>query len=182
METSYTAKMESELDEVSLLDGTRSKVLNEFNKQFETLFVVAQNEMEKEQPKLSGNVCPKCGKPLVFRKSKYGQFEACSGFPTCDYVKKEDKKEVELSDKICPKCGKQLAKRKSKKGEFFACSGFPKCTYIEGEEKYKKDEESGKICPKCGSKLLLKKGKRGKSDFYACSAFPKCRYIESINS
>ena len=177
METSYTAKMESELDEVSIEDGTRSKILNEFYNKFEALFNVAINSMEKEQPKQSGNICPKCGKPLVYRKSKYGEFEACSGFPECDYVKKEEKQPLVYSDKICPKCGKPLVLRKSKKGEFYACSGFPKCSFIEGQ---KEEQLLDITCPKCGKPLVLKKGKKGKSDFYACSGFPSCRYIESI--
>ena len=177
METSYTAKMESELDEVSIEDGTRSKILNEFYDKFEALFNVAINSMEKEQPKQSGNICPKCGKPLVYRKSKYGEFEACSGFPECDYVKKEEKQPLVYSDKICPKCGKPLVLRKSKKGEFYACSGFPKCSFIEGQ---KEEQLLDITCPKCGKPLVLKKGKKGKSDFYACSGFPSCRHIESI--
>lgn len=181
METSYTAKMESELDEITLENDSRSKVLNEFYNQFETLYEVACKEMEKEQPRLSGNICPKCGKPLVFRKSKYGEFEACSGYPECDYVKKKEKDPLIYSDKICPKCGKPLVLRKSKKGEFYACSGFPKCTYIEGQEEKSNQELTDLVCPKCGKPLLRKQGKKGKSDFYACSGFPKCRYIQAIN-
>ena len=161
-------------------DGLRW-ILNEFYNQFETLYEVACKEMEKEQPRLSGNICPKCGKPLVFRKSKYGEFEACSGYPECDYVKKKEKDPLIYSDKICPKCGKPLVLRKSKKGEFYACSGFPKCTYIEGQEEKSNQELTDLVCPKCGKPLLRKQGKKGKSDFYACSGFPKCRYIQAIN-
>lgn len=175
METSYTAKMEVELDEVSIENGTRSKILNEFYDKFNSLYEVATKTMEKEQPRQSGNICPKCGKPLVYRKSKYGEFEACSGYPECDFVKKEEKVLV-YSSKTCPKCGKPLVLRKSKKGEFYACSGFPECVYIEGQEQ----EVTDKTCPKCGKPLLRKKGKKGKNDFFACSGFPSCRYIEAI--
>lgn len=177
METNYTAKMESELDEVSIADGTRSKILNEFYDKFENLFEIASQSMEKAQPELTGDICPECGKPLVFRKSKYGQFEACSGYPECNYVKKKEKDPLVYSNKICPKCQKLLVLRKSKKGEFYACSGFPNCNYIEGQ---KEDEVTSLSCPKCGKPLIKKTGKKGKSDFYACSGFPKCRYIQSI--
>ena len=178
METTYTAEMESELDEVKVENGTRLKILSSFYKEFDNLFVIAQDNMEKEQPKQSGNVCPECGKPLVYRKSKFGQFEACSGFPSCNYVKKEEKDPVQVSDKTCPQCGKPLVLRKSKKGEFYACSGFPKCRYIEGQEE-KKVEYSSYNCPECGKPLIKKPGKRGKGDFYACSGFPKCRFLKS---
>lgn len=180
METGYTAQMESELDEVSIENGTRSKILNEFYDEFETLFETAQKGMEKELPKASGNICPLCGKPLVFRKSRYGQFEACSGFPACNYVKKPEKEAPVYSDKVCPKCGKPLVLRKSRKGEFFACSGFPDCAYIDGQNEKNASEETGMTCPKCGKPLLRKPGKKGKSDFFACSGFPKCRYIQAI--
>lgn len=179
METNYTAKMESELDEVKVEDGTRSKILNEFYDEFETLFEKAQKDMEKEKPKLSGGTCPECGKPLVFRKSKFGQFEACSGYPHCTYVKREEKAPPVYSDKTCPNCGKPLVLRKSKKGEFFACSGFPHCRYIEGQ-KTEASADTGLSCPRCGKPLVLKKGKPGHSDFYACSGFPKCRYLRSV--
>ena len=179
METNYTAQMESELDEVCYKDGSRNLVLHQFYDEFEKLFVNACENMEKEQPKLTGNICPKCGKPLVLRKSKFGTFEACSGYPDCNYVKKEEKKELVYSSKTCPKCGKPLVLRKSKKGEFYACSGFPECKYIEGQEE-KQDEVTDLVCPKCGKPLLRKSGKHGKNDFYACSGFPKCRYIQAI--
>mgnify|MGYP002515866337 CR=1 FL=1 len=45
----------SSLDEVSIEDGTRSKILNEFYDKFEALFNVAINSMEKEQPKIQRN-------------------------------------------------------------------------------------------------------------------------------
>lgn len=98
--------------------------------------------MEKEQPKFSGNICPKCGKPLVFRKSKYGEFEACSGYPECDYVKKKEKEPLVYSDKVCPKCGKPLLRKQGKRGksDFYACSGFPKCRYIQAINEKKSDE------------------------------------------
>ena len=35
-------------------------------------------------------VCPICGKSLQKRKSKYGEFFGCSGYPECRYIKKDD--------------------------------------------------------------------------------------------
>ena len=32
--------------------------------------------------------CPKCGKPLVLRRSIYGQFIGCSGYPKCRHTEK----------------------------------------------------------------------------------------------
>ena len=32
--------------------------------------------------------CPKCGKNLVLRKSMYGSFFGCSGYPNCKHIEK----------------------------------------------------------------------------------------------
>lgn len=183
MDTSFTAKMEKDLDDIHIEDGSRERVLNGFYQEFEPLYEKAKSDMPGIELVYTENICPQCGKPLVLRKSQYGTFEACSGFPKCKYVLKQEKekKEVEYSDQVCPQCGKPLVLRKSKHGEFYACSGFPSCRYIMGQEKEKKEVEySDKLCPKCNKPLVVKKGKRGKSDFLACSGFPKCKYIESL--
>ncbi len=181
MDTSFTAKMEKDLDDIHLLDGSREKVLNNFYVEFEPLYEKALKEMPGLELNFSGNICPICGKNLVFRKSQYGVFEACSGFPNCKYVvKTKEEKPLEISDEICPRCGKHLVVRKSLHGEFLACSGFPSCRYIKGQEEKKEVIYADKLCPKCSSPLIIKKGKRGKSDFLACSKFPSCRYIETI--
>lgn len=182
MDTAYTAKMEQSLDEIVDGNDSRLGLLNGFYNQFEPLYEIALKDMKKTEPKKTGEVCPKCGNDLVYKKSKFGEFIACSSFPTCNYVKPKEEKPVEiLEDQVCPKCGKALVKRKSKKGEFYACSGFPKCKYILGNEDNQVEElYSDKKCPKCNKLLLIKKGRNGHGDFLACSGFPKCRYIESI--
>jgi DNA topoisomerase-1 len=38
-------------------------------------------------------VCPECGKPLVERRSQYGPFLGCSGFPACRYIRREGQRE-----------------------------------------------------------------------------------------
>jgi len=37
----------------------------------------------------NGRICPVCGKKLVLRKGKYGNFYGCSGYPKCKYVLKQ---------------------------------------------------------------------------------------------
>ncbi|MBI4148931.1 DNA topoisomerase I [Candidatus Woesearchaeota archaeon] len=36
----------------------------------------------------AGKSCPKCGKQLITRKSIYGEFFGCSGFPSCRYTER----------------------------------------------------------------------------------------------
>lgn len=181
MDTTYTARMEQSLDNIVEGNDSRLGLLNSFYEEFEQYYEAAVKGMEKKAPVQTGEICPTCGAPLVIKKSKYGEFTACSNYPECNYIKPKEKKEVViLENQVCPKCGKPLVKRTSKKGEFFACSGYPTCRFILGNEEKKEDVVSDKTCPKCGKPLLIKQGKKGHSDFYACSGFPKCRYIESM--
>lgn len=85
----YTSRMETVLDEIA--DGKQkgSHLISRFYNSFIPLVEVAEKEMKKIGPKETGELCPLCGKPLVIRKSKYGEFTACSGFPACKYVKKD---------------------------------------------------------------------------------------------
>ncbi len=85
----YTSKMETVLDEIA--DGKQkgSHLISRFYNSFIPMVEVAEKEMKKIGPKQTGEMCPVCGKPLVIRKSKYGEFTACSGFPSCKYVKKD---------------------------------------------------------------------------------------------
>lgn len=183
MDTTYTSKMEKELDEI--VDGNNSylSLLNSFYHQFDSYYEVALKNMDKAKPVETGEICPVCNSPLVIKKSKFGEFTACSNYPNCKYIKPKESKNLEiLENELCPKCGKPLVKRTSKKGEFYACSGFPNCRYIKGQEDEKKNDDvlTDKTCPKCGKPLLLKKGRNNRGDFYACSGFPTCRYIESV--
>jgi DNA topoisomerase-1 len=175
--------MEKQLDEIVDGNNSRLNLLDGFYTQFNDLYQVATKEMSRAKPVETGELCPTCSSPLVVRKSKFGEFIACSNFPTCHYVKPKEIKKLEVLDnEVCPKCGKELVKRTSKNGDFFACSGFPKCRYIKGQEEQapKQDVVSDINCPKCGKPLLIKKGRNNKGDFLACSGFPKCRHIQSI--
>jgi DNA topoisomerase I len=59
----------------------------------------AEKNMKKIEAKMTDELCPECGKPLVIRKSKYGEFVACSGFPKCRYIKKDPPAEEEKPTK-----------------------------------------------------------------------------------
>ena len=52
--------------------------------------VEAKEAKKVEQHKIKKN-CPKCAKELVVRKSFYGEFLACPGFPSCRYTENFDK-------------------------------------------------------------------------------------------
>ena len=126
----YTANMEKDLDEIADGNEDYKKMLREFYDNFAPLVDNAFKNMEKKKPEETGEKCPECGSPLVIRKGKYGQFTACSNYPTCKYIKKENKQtEKEIICK-CPKCEGNIIVRKTKKGkEFYGCDNFPKILY-----------------------------------------------------
>ena len=148
----YTANMEQDLDEIAEAKKDNIAVLHEFYDEFEPLVEKAFKEMEKKAPEATGETCPECGGDLVIRKGKYGEFVACSNYPTCKYIKKE-KKEVNEVCK-CPKCDKgMIVERKTKKGKiFYGCNNYPKCQYALW---YK---PTGENCPKCGELIVDKNG------------------------
>lgn len=149
----YTANMEKDLDEIAEGNEDYKKMLKDFYDNFAPLVDNAFKNMEKKKPEETGEKCPECGSPLVIRKGKYGQFTACSNYPTCKYIKKENKQtEKEIICK-CPKCEGNIIVRRTKKGkEFYGCDNFPKCKYASW---YK---PTGDKCPKCNDLLVIKNG------------------------
>ena len=124
----YTAKMEDDLDKIADGKMVWVNLLDSFYKEFEPMLENAFSNMEKKKAEQTGELCPECGSPLVIRKGKYGEFTACSNYPTCKYIKKEEKKVVEVCK--CPKCDGVVIEKKTKRGKiFYGCSNYPRCDY-----------------------------------------------------
>ena len=150
----YTANMEKDLDLIAEEKVDNIKVLHEFYDSFEPLVKKAFDEMEKKPAEQTGETCPECGSPLVIRKGKYGEFTACSNYPTCKYIKKEQKEIKEIVK--CPECGGMIIEKTSKRGKiFYGCNNYPKCKVATW------DKPTGEKCPECG-KLLVEKNNKVK--------------------
>ena len=169
-EINFTRKMEEELD----LIEEKSKEWQEVVREFYLPFVNELKKSEENIPKMREDLreelpekCPICGRNLVYQWGRFGKFIACSGYPECQFVKKEEK---EFLEERCPNCGRQLVKRIGKKGEFIACSGYPECKFIKKEELKLLPEK----CPNCGKNLVERRGRFGK--FIACSGYPECQF------
>ncbi|MCS6842278.1 MAG: type I DNA topoisomerase [Roseiflexus sp.] len=88
-------------------------------------------------PEMSDVACDVCGRPMVLKKSRFGPFLGCSGYPECKNTRRLDKqgKPVPLPKSTgvtCPKCGQgELLERRGKFGRpFFGCNRYPKCDYL----------------------------------------------------
>ena len=116
--------------------------------------------------------CENCGRPMVLKKGRFGQFYACSGYPDCKTTKQlggEQRKDIPL-DEICPQCQSNLVKKFGRYGEFVACSNYPKCKYI-------KQKTIGVPCPNCSQgEIVERRSKRGKT-FFGCNRYPECDFV-----
>ena len=158
----YTANMENELDEIADAKINNIDVLKEFYDKFEPLVEDAFKNMEKSQPEETGNICPNCGSPMVIRNGRFGKFEACSNYPECKTIMKEEVEVKEICN--CPNCDSKIVEKKSRRGKvFYGCNNYPKCKTAYW------DMPIGRKCPECGDMLLEKKNK------IVCSS---CNYEE----
>ncbi len=146
----YTANMEENLDEIAEGNIDYKKTLRDFYNDFEPSVKEAFTGMEKKKPEETGEDCPVCGNPLVVRKGKFGEFVACSNYPTCKYIKQEEQREICK----CPNCGGMIVEKRSHKGKiFYGCNNYPKCKNAYW------DKPTGEKC-ECGGMILEKKDKK----------------------
>ena len=156
------------LDGVEAEGAEWKNIIREFYDPFRKDLEKADAAIEKVriEDKPTGEMCELCGKPMVIKAGRYGDFIACSGYPEC----KNTKPIVKTIGVKCPKCGKDIVKKKSKRGRvFYGCSGYPNCDMSYW---YK---PVNKTCPVCGALLVEKKTKDGKH--LVCSE-SECGYKE----
>ena len=150
--TEYTRNMEEDLDKIAEGNIVWNDILKDFYDLFEARVKNAFSDMEKKAPEETGETCPECGSPLVIRKGKYGSFTACSNYPECKYIKKEEKEVVEVMD--CPLCDGKIVEKPTRKGKvFYGCTHYPKCKFATW------DKPTGEMCPECGKAMIEKSGK-----------------------
>ena len=146
----FTAKMESQFDEIAEGKEDWKKVIEEFYGPFELVVEKVDKELEhvKLEEEVSDIPCEKCGRMMVIKYGRYGKFLACPGYPEC----KNAKPLVEIIDVPCPKCGAKVQIRKTrKKRNYYICENNPKsCDYISWNkpkpgEKYEEDSEKPKL-------------------------------------
>ena len=119
-------------------------------------------------------ICDNCGREMVVKRGRFGQFWACSGYPDCQTAKpihaKGQPAVPQSTGEKCPECGEEMVRRNGRFGPFVACSGFPKCKYV-------KQNTIGVKCPECGEGELAERrgGKRG-NVFYGCVRYPECKF------
>jgi DNA topoisomerase-1 len=152
VDTGFTAQMEQNLDLIAGGDADWVKVLRDFYGPFHESYLKAEKTMENVElpPEETGELCEKCGKPMIVKWGRYGKFIACSGFPDCRNTKSYM---VRVGVK-CPECADgELVERRTRRGRvFFGCNTYPECEFAVW------NRPLSEPCPECGG-LLTQAGK-----------------------
>jgi DNA topoisomerase-1 len=178
MDVAFTAKMEEELDKIEEGQMRWVEAVKDFYKPFNESLEKAHAEMKdfKSEQTPTDITCEKCGKPMVIKWGRNGQFLACSGYPDCKNTKPFVRKEngeveaapEETTDELCPKCGSAMVVKRGRFGKFLACSRYPECNHTQGMS-------TGVTCPEDGGKIVERRSRFGKV-FYSCSNYPVCKF------
>jgi len=133
--------------------------------------------VESSQPEVADKECEKCGRPMVVKRGRYGEFLACSGYPDCKHTQSLNSNGMGKSTGVaCPAddCTGELVEKTSKRGKiFYGCNRFPKCDYALW------DKPIDKKCPVCNAGFLTEKTTKKKGTFLTCIA-DGCKYEENI--
>lgn len=131
--------------------------------------------VEPTEEAAEGEICEKCGRNMVVKQGRYGEFLACSGYPECKYTKSINANAPAKSTGVsCPQegCSGELMERKSRRGKiFYGCSRYPDCTFALW------DRPVDRKCPDCGAPYLVEKETKKQGRVVKC-AQKGCGYKE----
>jgi DNA topoisomerase-1 len=182
VDLNFTAKMESEFDEIAAGKMKWQPMIKEFYGPFEANLKTKDKEIDKKAltEEKTDLVCDKCGSPMIVKMGRFGKFVACSNYPTCKNIQPmmmtDEEQKAQETTEVCPKCGAPMIVKTGRFGKFLACSKYPECKTTKPIQK-----SIGMKCPKCGQgDVVVKKSKRGKI-FYACNRYPDCDYASWTN-
>jgi DNA topoisomerase-1 len=134
--------------------------------------------VELNQQAATDRTCPKCNKPMVAKRGKYGEFLACSGYPACNHTESINGGANGTAIGVsCPEkgCDGDIVEKRSKRGKiFYGCSRYPKCSFATW------DKPVAKPCPVCKKPYLVEKNTKREGDFLAC-VDRECGYKEPIS-
>jgi DNA topoisomerase-1 len=176
MDFNFTAKMETELDDIEHAKLEWVSVIKDFYTPFDIDLKAAAKDKERVKPEdiPTDIVCEKCGQPMIIKWGRHGRFLACAGYPQCkntrplDSDMKPQTVEDILTGDTCDKCGAPMIMKTGRFGKFTACSKYPEC-------KNTKPLSTGVKCPTDGGDIVERKSKKGKP-FWSCGNYPNCTY------
>jgi DNA topoisomerase-1 len=200
-DTAYTAKLETELDDIEEGKEKWIDLLTGFYGYFEKELKVAEKQMRniKRMEEETKEKCELCGAPLLLKWGKFGSFYACSKYnkkdpASCTFTKENiaakpdmntpEAQEAGETEEYCDNCGRVMVLRRGIFGPFMSCPGYnedPPCKTFrklsqKQQQKQNTAQPTGEDCPACGKPLVLRQGAFG--EFVSCSGYPKCKYVK----
>jgi DNA topoisomerase-1 len=149
LDVAFTAHVEEELDDIAEGERNWVQVLKEFYGPFAEALGTAEQQMErvKREPVVTDQICPNCGRPMLLRQGRFGEFLGCSGYPECKTIvdpKRTEPKELGIPCPV-PGCTGQLTEKRSRRGKvFYGCNRYPDCSFAAW------DKPTDKKCGTCG--------------------------------
>ncbi len=164
----FTAKMESELDQIAQGENNYIQVLNDFYFPF-------QSNLKSVEDKIEKIFCDKCNGEMEIKLGRFGKFLACKNYPECKNIKSlkefsQGSKEIVYTGEICEKCGSKTVYRQGKFGKFIGCEKYPDCDFI-------KNISLDIKCPKCKDGDVVERRSKNKRIFYGCNRYPDCDFV-----
>jgi DNA topoisomerase-1 len=150
VDTGFTAQMEERLDCIAAGECNWVQVLRDFYGPFQRTLQAAEREMPevRPEPELTGEVCEKCGHPMVVKHGRFGKFIACSNFPAC----RNTRPFVVKLGVQCPECGGDLVEKRTRRGRvFYGCANYPQCEFTTWKRPV------ARPCPGCGGLLVVER-------------------------
>jgi DNA topoisomerase-1 len=179
VDTSFTARMEDELDEIATGSQSWGPMVREFLEEVDDW--IADRKPERPRLPLEGVRCPVCDAPMekVFSGKSRQWFASCSRWPECEGTLPLDAQgnvttveELQPDEDVqCPVCGKAMIRREGRFGPFYGCQDYPTCKGVVNVEK-----RLGIDCPKCGQGQLTERRSRYGKPFYGCNRYPDCDF------
>jgi len=155
VDAEFTAHMEDALDHIAEDEASRVNVLAEFYQPFSSSLANAEQQIGhiEIQDEVSDVPCENCGRMMVVKHGRYGNFLACPGFPGC----RNTKPILKETGVNCPKCQGMIVERRSKRGKpFYGCQNYPQCDYVSWDAPLKEN------CEACGSFKVMHSIKKGR--------------------
>ena len=164
IDVGFTAQMEEDLDLIASGKREWVPVLRDFYEPFSAALSQAREKMPTVQMgnEPTGELCPQCGHPLIYKYGRFGKFIGCSNFPACRFRKPI----LVKTGAKCPECGGDLVEKRTRRGRtFYGCANYraddpDSCKFAVWKRPLPQP------CPTCGG--LLTEGRKGWAKCIAC--------------